>query len=470
MTLRRRHAELLDARGIDIELLERLGVTSSDRLGSDTIAIPYFQDGVAVNHKYRTISGPKKFAQDEGAKKLVYNFECLLDDTLSHQPIIWTEGEIDAWSAIQAGFARVVSVPDGAPAEELGNRETTKYAFLDSLPKDARDAEHILAVDNDRAGTALLHDLSLRLGRARCKWVRYPDGCKDLNDVLQKFTSRGVVDVLNRAQWIALSGVYRMSEIPPVEVAIPHESGFPGLSKHYRLRLGDFTVVTGIPGMGKTTFVDDLCCRMVEKYGWPVCFASFEQIPQLDHRRWLQTRHAGAPVKDLTEDEIGLADAWIERNFVFVVAGEDERQTLDWLLARCAEAAIRYGVKMVVIDPWNEIEHERPADMSLSEYVGAVLRQFKAFARKYQVHLVVVAHPAKMYRDKSGKYPVPSLYDISDSAHWANRADVGIVIHRSDEDATIIKIAKSRYHDQIGKPGEVNAYYDWKRSLYKERL
>jgi hypothetical protein len=69
------------------------------------------------------------------------------------------------------------------------------------------------------------------------------------------------------------------------------------------------------------------------------------------------------------------------------------------------------------------------------------------FARKYHIHLIVAAHPTKIRRDKDGKYPVPSLYDISDSAHWANKPDVGIVINRADlsVNETTIKVAKARY-------------------------
>jgi twinkle protein len=466
--LTRRHADLLEARGIDIELLERLGVTSCERHGADTISIPYWQEGRRVNTKYRTISGQKQFSQDEGARKVVYNFDCLLDESLTDQPIIWTEGEVDAWSALQSGFARVVSVPDGAPPEEIGDRDSRKYSYLDSLPKSAFSArEHILAVDSDGPGTALQRDLSLRLGRARCKWVRYPQGCKDLNDALQKFGTRGVVETINRAQWIALDGVYRMSELPPVIPMKPHDSKFPGLTDHYKLRLGDFAVVSGIPGMGKTTFVNDLVCRMASWHGWQTCFASFEQLPQIDHRRALRTWHGGGPVKDMDEESIHRADEWIDQNFVFLMPGEDDRPTLAWLLQRCAEAIIRHGVKIVVIDPWNEIEHERPGDMSLTEYVGSALREFKAFARKYEIHLIVVAHPAKLRRDAEGKYPIPTLYDISDSAHWANRADVGVIVHRVSQEETLIKVVKSRYHDQIGKPGDVSARFIWQRATYE---
>ena len=72
-----------------------------------------------------------------------------------------------------------------------------------------------------------------------------------------------------------------------------------------------------------------------------------------------------------------------------------------------------------------------------------------------------------MRRDKDGKYPVPSLYDISDSAHWANKPDVGIVINRADLsiNETTIKVAKSRYH-AIGIPGEIRGAWNAEQARY----
>ncbi len=71
---------------------------------------------------------------------------------------------------------------------------------------------------------------------------------------------------------------------------------------------------------------------------------------------------------------------------------------------------------------------------------------------------MVVAHPAKMQRNKDDAYSVPTLYDISDSAHWYNKVDVGIVVHRGDK-GDIVRIAKSKYHTEIGIPGDVDVKF-----------
>src|SRR5690348_5508480 len=93
--LTRRHGDLLEARGLDIELLERLGVSSDRKLGEDTIRIPYHRGEKIVGVKYRTIAGEKRFLQEPGSEQILYNRDCLTDPTLAHLPIIITEGEVD---------------------------------------------------------------------------------------------------------------------------------------------------------------------------------------------------------------------------------------------------------------------------------------------------------------------------------------------------------------------------------------
>jgi len=118
---------------------------------------------------------------------------------------------------------------------------------------------------------------------------------------------------------------------------------------------------------------------------------------------------------------------------------------------------------LYIIDPWNEMEHVKPKDMTQTEYTGFAIRQLKKFATKYEVHVMVVAHPAKLQRGRQdGKYPVPSLYDIADSAHWANKPDLGIIVHKQnpEDNLTTVIVQKSRYRDEIGIPGEYELMFD----------
>ena len=41
----------------------------------------------------------------------------------------------------------------------------------------------------------------------------------------------------------------------------------------------------------------------------------------------------------------------------------------------------RYGIRGLVIDPYNELDHQRPSYMSETEYVSQMLTKIKRFAQ-----------------------------------------------------------------------------------------
>lgn len=459
MALDQRRATALEERGFDLELLERLGVSNSAH-GTSWVQIPYVFRGRRINTKHRTVIGPKRFAQEPNAVKCMWNADVITDTSLDHLPLVITEGELDAIACLQSDIARTASVPDGAPPKAQGERDDgLKYEFLEAHLKDLRQVKEIvLAVDDDMPGINLLNDLAIRLGRHRCKFVRYPEGCKDPADVLRKHGPEEVRRLISDARWMKVGGIYRMSDLPPLAEPEALSVGMEHLDDYFKIRRGDFIVVTGIPGHGKTTFVNELVCRLAEKYGWTTAVASFEQTPQTDFRRNLRTFHMHCPPHYVHDDEkLAAADRWIDRHFVFLCPDEDEDATLRWVLERGAAAVVQEGADVLVVDPWNELDHDRPRDMSLTEYTGFAIKQFRRFGRKYQVPVIVVAHPTKLDRTKDDRLPVPTLYDISDSAHWANKCDAGIVIYRDGEE-TVILVRKVRY-EAIGKTGKLCATF-----------
>jgi len=60
--------------------------------------------------------------------------------------------------------------------------------------------------------------------------------------------------------------------------------------------------------------------------------------------------------------------------------------------------------------------------------------------------LLVSGHPSKPRKNEDGSYLVPDLYDISDSAHWRNKPDIGIIIYRNEKTGlTDIHCKKMRF-------------------------
>ena len=124
----------------------------------------------------------------------------------------------------------------------------------------------------------------------------------------------------------------------------------------------------------------------------------------------------------------------------------------------------------MILDPWNELEHNRPAGLSETEYISQTLSKVRRFARINDVHVWIVAHPTKLQKDRdTGEYPVPTLYDISGSAHWYNKADNGITVYRhNDEDLTDIYVGKIRFRE-VGQRGKTTLAYCREAGTYHEQ-
>jgi twinkle protein len=492
MTMSAAVMDWLGNRGLDVELADRLGISSESRAGGgEAVVIPFKREGETVRRKFRFLNPPEgrpAWMADKGGQRIAYNEDCLRDDSLLHLPVIITEGEWDCIAAVQAGFLRTISVPDGAPPP--GDRDradlqgSAKYAWLEAimplLHADRTPAGIILATDNDENGGALMQDLSVLLGRARCKFLTYPkaregserERCKDLNDALAAYGVNGVRRTIETAQWLKVDGVYLMSQLPPLGPQVIYElppSRFALFRDNFKLRLGDFIVFTGTPGFGKTTAVNDILCTLAHEYDLRIGWASFEQEPQRDHRRALRSWYFEKPEHTLDQREQATADRWIDDHHAFLVPNEAEDPTFDWLIEKMEVAVIRFGVKIFVIDPWNEIEHSRHHDETETEYIGRAIRTLKRFAKAFRITVVVVAHPTKSVKDADGNYKMPTLYDIAGSSHWYNKTDLGVIIHRATDDETHFKVQKSRYHDIIGQPGTVVMSYRKEERRFAEQ-
>lgn len=457
----------LEKRGIDPETAARYGVCTRQHGGTGALAFPFVHDGKVVNHKYR--KHPKGFAQDPDAFKTFWNADAINDAIADGKPLLITEGEMDALSAIEAGYPWAVSVPDGAPSQAgddpIDPDEDKKFRFVwNNWERLAKVKTVILAGDGDGPGQALNHELKRRLGVERCKRVAYPDGCKDLNEVLLAHGPKRVLEVIQAAHDYPVSGLYAMADFPE-RAMLPRRSISMGadMDLHFRPYFGAFVVITGIPGHGKSEFADCMLVNLIRQYGVKAVVFSGEMMPRPMYRDRLRRKYLGKPSFTMTPQEIAAADRWIQENYRFIaqdVDSDDQDMTLETVLDLATIAVIRDGVRILLIDPWNELEHKRNRDETETDYIGRAIRALKRFARRYEVLVVVVAHPYKM-ADK-GNVREPSLYDISGSSNWINKTEFGIVVWRDDVSQTItsIRIKKAKFQDfDYGQPGTVTLDY-----------
>jgi twinkle protein len=498
----------LEDRAISAEVCVKFGVGCIKRTGgSELLALPYFINGKASCYKIRPVNSKDPcfwHGDNDERGQHFFNVDCLSDPSLTDYPLIITEGELDALTIIPH-FPKTVSVPNGATLKSIpldDERNNTAFEYLNNAIEKLKDIkEIIIATDGDRAGRTLAKDLALRLGKPRCKWVEYPlkrssseklleDGsddqserCKDINESVKEYGENAVQTIIKKARWWAVSGVYTLDQLPPLPEPEVFKTGMGNLDKHLGIRLGDFSVFTGIPSHGKSTFVNDAVCRLSIRYNLKIAFASFEQPPQIDHKRnlerWLSTFPGNLPQNQhLTGQTQGTAASaaasrddrvqdFIKSRFVFIVKEDDETADLDWLLEKMSVCVIQHDADIIVIDPYNEIDHSRDFRQSSTDYIGDSIKKLKRFASKYDVHVMVVAHPTKLSEKADGTLPIPNMYNIEDSRHWYNKCDVGVVVHRL-ADSTLIRVLKSRYHEILGTTGQVKFRFDPMDGRYHE--
>lgn len=458
-----------EKRSISEELTAKLEITEINKDGKNWIKIPYFKNGEVVNNKYRCLD-EKAFFQDKDGEKVFYNQDVIFDETLLEYPIIITEGEIDAWTFIQSGHVRTVSVPEGAPNEQLDG-DSKKYSYLKQYIPALKKAPYvILAVDGDKNGNNLLHDLAIRIGRGKCRHVKYPKDCKDINEALIKYGAKAVEKTLETAKPMSMDGVYELDTLPPVPENKVYETGVEGLHDAFKFRFGDLIVVSGIPSMGKTTLLNHVLFSLTDRHSFNTSFASLEQNPLQDHVRNMRAWYKGK-YPDTNQYQ---ADEWIRKRFSFIYPSDEQMLNdeldLDWFLKHAEYAVEAKGANVIVLDPWNELEHVPFVGQSLTEYVGMAIRKLKRFAKIMNVTVVLVAHPTKQVKDKEGNFQMPTLYDISDSSKWYDKPELGAIVHRDENGDTLFKVAKSRYWDVLGKPKLVRYRFDEKTKHFHELL
>ncbi len=431
------------------------------------IVFPYLHGGELVNRKFR--SHPKQtMSQEAGALPTLFNV-----DRLGSAPaeIVWVEGEMDVATLFECGVPHAVSLKDGAPKEAKFKEDDKRFEALrthaDLLGKAKRI---VLAGDSDVPGLALREELARRLGRHRCFLVTWPEACKDAGDALRLCGPDAVVAALNAAQPYPIDGIQSIQAgsllglrrlPPPGTMSTGTRATDAILSLPTEGRL---IIVTGFPGSGKTTWVRFVMVHTAGNHARHWAVFSPEMQPWEQFAAECAEVWCGKPfwpsgkLPSMTDEEIQDAEVWLgSRVTMLVCDAEDQAPTIDWVLDRAKVTVLRDGTTDLVIDPWNEIDHTRPSGMSETEYVGRMLQRLKAFGLRYGCNVWLIAHPAKPQPIKNGEArgAAPGPYDISGSAHFFNRADIGITVHSPHADTAEVHIWKSRFVKRWGKRGSV---------------
>ena len=459
-------------RGISGATLQHFGVTMANEWmpkakgNTDAICFNYFRSGELINIKYRAgYAVEKDFKLSKDAELIFYN----LDSIAGKDTVIIVEGEIDALSVYQAGVTKmaIVSVPNGAANGKLELKYLTNCADAFKGVKNI-----VLMSDNDDPGKLLRDELARRFGYDKCLRVTFPDGCKDANDVLVKFGVEKVRQIIADAEEFPIEGVFTISDFEqdvlnyynngyPVGIKV----GIPGFDEHLQLMLGQVTTWTGIPGSGKSEFCDFVMTSSAQNHNWPWGVCSFENQPSSLHVTKIMEKYIGKSFAKRYDDsdrispeQVPEALNFVSEHFYFININKIT-VTLEGILEKAKELVLRRGIKGLLIDPWNYIEHKIGKGQTETQYISDCLTTLKSFAAVHGIHIFLIAHPAKMAKI-SGKYEIPTMYSISGSAHFFNKTDNGVCVNRNYDNNTVdVFIQKIRF-SWLGKVGVASFIYN----------
>lgn len=452
-------------RGISERTLREMKVTEGQEWmpqkngKANTVQFNYYKDGVLVNTKFRT--GDKCFKLCSGAELLPYN----IDAIKGCSECIITEGEMDALTFYECGRHDVVSVPNGANAN---------LSYLDDYIETYFDDKETIyiASDTDTKGTMLRDELMRRFGAERCRVLEYGEGCKDANEHLQKYGKQSLLECLQNAPETKLEGIFTVSDFEQSLDAIFEHGlqqgvtiGHQNFDKLCSFETKRLCIVTGIPASGKSEFIDEIAERLNIRYGWRFAYFSPENAPLEYHASKLIEKFTG---KHFSKQYLGWGEYkhvknHIENNFFFISPKEDFK--LETILDRAKFLVRRKGIKALVIDPYNRLEGEQ-GNRSETLYISQTLDKLTNFAQRNDILIILMAHPTKLPKNKDGVIETPTLYDISGSANFFNKADFGIVVHRDRiNNTTEVHVQKVKFK-HLGECGTAIFKYNLNNGRY----
>lgn len=381
----------------------------------------------------------------------------------SGKALLITEGELDAASAICSGYSNTVSVPFGA-----GNFHWIEenWDWLEQF------GEIIIWADNDEPGEKMRKECIYRLGSWRTKYIQTPqsfekDGKRfrlnDINDCLQVGGKDLVMQLIGEAKDVPVTSVIDYSDIEELDMSQVGgiKTGLKPIDKVLqKLYFGTLTILSGRPGSGKTSLIDQTAAMAMDN-GDSVFLFSKELPPRLS-ANWFNTIIAGRRnLKEIEqpdgssyyvvpyETQKKMQDFYKNKLLIYK---DSEPNDCDSVLHSAEDCVRKYGAKLIILDNLMMIDLKASADnMNLAQ--TDLVNRLIAFASKFNVAVVLVAHPKKT-QDMTSDV---SMYDISGTSNLINLAIRSIGLRRVSQKEK--DDARNKWHN-----------YDVVVTIIKDRL
>lgn len=464
--------QYMQGRGISEEVTNKYHVTErNDRPG--VLLFPFYDENDILQLvKYRntdpeTIEKYGKEYSERDCKPILFGMaQC---DPEASKTLILTEGQIDSLSVAEAGIINAVSVPTGANGFTWVPYCWDFMQQFDTL---------IVFGDHENGRITLLDEMKSRF-HGVVKHVRPEDykDCKDANDLLRKYGKDAVRAAVENAVIVQDSRIKPLCEVERKDLAALERfsSGLRGLDRTIGgFYFGQLIILTGERGEGKSTIASQFA-GMALNAGYTVFFYSGE-LADWYFRAWFDQQLAGAAHVNAKIDEYGEAEycvnadaqeaisrwyagrMFIYDNDIITTEGAEEPELLETI-----EKSIKqYGCRVIFIDNlMTAIEYDGTTDIYMKQTEFA--KKLALFAKRYNVLIVLIAHPRKRTGanfsndDVAGSSNITNLADVILRHSKPEKEDAG-ADRGEDAPDRVLQVWKNRLTGKTNKG--INLYYE----------
>lgn len=373
------------------------------------------------------------------------------------QPLLICSGELDCAAAIESGWLNATSIP-------LGDQNTHWCELLWDWLEQFESI--IICADNDESGIKYCKDIVPRLGTWRTKTVVLPDEVKDLNEALFRYGKERTLDLIVNAKDTPVPSVEDLSDVKAIDFSEMDgvKTGVVAIDRELiKLPYGTLTILSGMPGAGKSSLVSQIICNTIDE-GKNVWLFSGELSNPIS-KSWLNFLLAGQrnidtvgtdgdtyyKVNDNAINEIN--ETYRGQWYVYKDNCDND---IDSLICSATDSIRKYGIKLVILDNLMTVSNV-DSDNELKEQT-MVIKKLVALAQKYNVAVILVAHPRKLAKNAD-----MGLFDVAGSSNLVNLAHRTISLRRITEGEKTGEDSESQLKKSLRK-------YDVVCSVIKDRM
>lgn len=455
----------LESRGISAGTAEKYQITVQN--GHENVLVFPFLDekGFLQFVKYRktdfnpAVDKGKEWSEPDCKPILFGMYQC----NPNNKTLILTEGQLDSLSAVEAGMENAVSVPTGK------NGFTWVPYCWDWL----QSFETLIIFGDNENGTITLLDDMRRRFRGTVKAVRQQDykGCKDANEILQKYGKTAVRQAVEHAEVVPLQQVEELADVKAVDLfSLPKiPTGIGSLDKILSggIYLGQTVILTGKRGEGKSTLGSQILANALND--GKTIFAYSGELPDYFFKRWIDFQIAGKQnVIDrageagsvnyfIPKEKVGRISEWYRGHAFLYDNQSTEDDELGNLLETIEKAVQQYGIQLVLLDNlMTALDVGMSVDLyrAQSKFVDKLVK----IAKRQQVAVILVVHPRKNGSGNDDNDAVSGSSDIT------NKVDVVMTYKRDKalkENERLLTVSKNRLTGKLAVGDKaLTLYYD----------